>query len=99
MSTQGSVLAVDLGGTNLRVAAISPDGRMLERRSAPTRGDEGPQSVISRMAELCQAVAADARLADDAPIGVASPGPVEDVGAGADSHGGGLIRPCRLPSC
>src|SRR6478735_5614968 len=76
MSTQGSVLAVDLGGTNLRVAAIAPDGRMLERHSAPTRGNEGPQSVISRMAELCQAVAADAGLADEAPIGVASPGPL-----------------------
>ena len=77
MSTQGSVLAVDLGGTNLRVAAIAPDGRMLERRSAPARGDEGPHSVIARMAELCQAVAAEAGLADDAPIGVASPGPLD----------------------
>lgn len=76
METRPGVLAVDLGGTNLRVAAISPGGEMLLRESAPTRAEEGHDSVIARMAELCQAVAEKAGLAGDAPIGVASPGPL-----------------------
>ena len=77
MGTGGSVLAVDLGGTNLRVAAIAPDGRILERRSAPTRAEEGPSAVITRMGALCDAVAEVAGIAKDAPIGVASPGPLD----------------------
>lgn len=90
MGTRPGVLAVDLGGTNLRVAAISPSGEMLERESAPTRADEGHDSVIERMAALCQAVAQKAVLADDAPIGVASPGPL-------DPHTGVVIFTPNLP--
>ena len=71
------VLAVDLGGTNLRVAAISTSGEMLVRDSAPSDPARGPDSVIERMADLCQRVAARAGLAETAPIGVASPGPLD----------------------
>src|SRR3954471_18505440 len=77
MSIVGSVLAIDLGGTNLRVAAIAPDGRILHRQSAPTRAEAGPQDVIKRMGELCDEVATTAGIAIDAPIGVASPGPLD----------------------
>ena len=73
MGTGGSVLAVDLGGTNLRVAAIAPDGRILHRQSAPTRAEEGPGAVITRMGALCEAVAEEAGISENAPIGVASP--------------------------
>ncbi len=71
------MLAVDLGGTNLRVAAVSPQGKLLHRESAPTRDALGPESVIERMAALCDHVAEAAGLGDDAPIGVASPGPLD----------------------
>lgn len=79
MGTVPGVLAVDLGGTNLRVAAISPEGEMVLRESAPTRAGEGHESVIDRMAELCQAVGERAGLAADAAIGVASPGPLDPI--------------------
>jgi glucokinase len=49
---------------------------MLRRESAPTRAEEGHESVIARMAELCQAVGEYAGLSESAPIGVASPGPL-----------------------
>jgi glucokinase len=90
MGTRPGVLAVDLGGTNLRVAAISPGGEMLLRESAPTRAEEGHDSVIARMAELCQTVAGKAGLASDAPIGVASPGPL-------NPHTGVVIFTPNLP--
>jgi glucokinase len=77
MANVSGVLAVDLGGTNLRAAAVSPEGRVLHRGSIPTNDELGPASVIERMSALCQRVADSAGLGADAPIGVASPGPLD----------------------
>ena len=46
-------IGVDLGGTNLRVAAVEESGRMLEKRSLPTPGKQDRESVIR---EMCQAI-------------------------------------------
>ena len=64
MGTGEACMAVDLGGTNLRVAAIAPDGRILHRQSAPTRAEEGPGAVITRMGALCDAVAEEAGISE-----------------------------------
>jgi glucokinase len=77
MGSVPGVLAVDLGGTNLRVAAVSPDGTLVYRESIPTEDWRGPDSVIERMAALCDQVARVSGIAADAPIGVASPGPLD----------------------
>jgi glucokinase len=45
-------IAVDLGGTNLRIAAISADGRMLEKIGVSTNS-AGPHHVID---EMCAAI-------------------------------------------
>ncbi len=74
---QGRVLAVDLGGTNIRVAVIASGGDLTYRRATPTDARDGHQSVIRRMTELINDVAADAGLPDDTPVGVASPGPLD----------------------
>ncbi len=79
MGSEPGVLAVDLGGTNLRVAAVTPDGTVVHRMTASTREHSGPDSVIEHMARLCVEVAGAANLAADAPIGVASPGPLDPV--------------------
>lgn len=70
------VLAVDLGGTNLRVAVVGTDGSLSYRQQAPTDAELGPESVLERMAGLIQSVATEAGLPDDAPVGIASPGPI-----------------------
>ena len=70
------VLAVDLGGTNLRVAVVGRDGSLSHRQHAPTAAELGPDSVLERMAKLIQSVATDAGLPSDAPVGIASPGPI-----------------------
>jgi glucokinase len=74
--TNRQVLAVDLGGTNLRVAVVGMDGSLTHRKHAPTAAELGPASVLERMAELIQTVADDAGLAADASVGIASPGPI-----------------------
>lgn len=70
------VLAVDLGGTNLRVAVVSEGGELAHRRSVPSAAKEGPDATIARMIDLVETVAAEAELPPDAPVGIASPGPL-----------------------
>ncbi len=46
-------IGVDLGGTNLRIAAISTEGKMLEKVALSTKGALGPGHVIG---EMCDAI-------------------------------------------
>lgn len=70
------VIAVDLGGTNIRVAVIDTDGKMEHRTRTATRAQEGPEAVLNRIAETVQDVVQKAGISDDVPVGVASPGPL-----------------------
>lgn len=72
----GRVVAVDLGGTNLRAAAIGEDGTLVERRHVASDAAGGPDPVIERIADLVHEVASAANVARDAPVGVAAPGPL-----------------------
>jgi len=71
------VLAVDLGGTNIRVAVVSPTGDLTHRQAIATDAKDGHKAVIGRMVDLVNAVAIDAGLSAGAPVGVASPGPLD----------------------
>jgi len=68
------VLAVDLGGTNLRSAAVDDEGRMIHRGRRPTPHDADPNKIVdamSRLAEECRtAVGPDVSICS---IGVAAP--------------------------
>ena len=68
-------VGVDLGGTNLRIAAVDDAGATLEKLSVPTRAKQPRESVIR---EMCQAVQSlTAKLAGTrrlAGIGVGVPG-------------------------
>jgi glucokinase len=44
-------IGVDLGGTNLRAAAISRDGKIIEKISGTTDLDQGREAVIADMVE------------------------------------------------
>ena len=70
-------IAVDLGGTHIRVAVVSASGELSHRRDKATDAPEGPDAVIGRMAGLVEAVADHADLPIEIPIGVASPGPLD----------------------
>lgn len=57
------VLAVDLGGTHVRVAKVGRDGRILAQRRARTFAGDGPEAVVAQIAELVEELA-DARESD-----------------------------------
>ena len=75
-----SILAIDLGGTQIRAAHVSPDLVVSCRRAVETRDEEGVESVIDRMCAMARTVLDDARgagLADPVGIGISSPGPLD----------------------
>jgi glucokinase len=47
-------IGVDLGGTNLRIAAVSRDGQLLEKVTLGTKVALGPDHVISEMCDAIQ---------------------------------------------
>ncbi len=49
-------IGVDLGGTNLRVAAVDPTGMVLERVSVPATYTGGPDKVIDEIASIIDTV-------------------------------------------
>lgn len=67
-------IGVDLGGTNLVAAAVTPEGQLLSRQSVPT--PKGAEAILDAMAQVCRGAAAGAGLAleDAISVGVGSPG-------------------------
>lgn len=47
-------IGVDLGGTNLRIAAVSRDGQLLEKVTLGTKVALGPKHVITEMCDAIQ---------------------------------------------
>lgn len=70
-------IGVDLGGTNLRVAAVTPEGNCLEAINQPTRLAAGPHAVLDDMTGAIRTLMNHARGAELLGIGVGSPGPLE----------------------
>ena len=74
------ILAIDLGGTRIRAAYVSPDLQLASRRATDTNDQEGVDAVVDRLCALAADALADARAAGlPAPVGVgiSSPGPLD----------------------
>ncbi|MDQ6794193.1 MAG: ROK family protein [Chloroflexota bacterium] len=85
----GPVLALDLGASRIRVAVVTPDGRLLARDDGRTPGAAGPAAVVQACIDRLRGVLG--RLDDEtraavAGVGIAAPGPV-------DPQTGVLIEP------
>jgi glucokinase len=73
----GFSIGVDLGGTNLRVAAVTPQGERLDHISQPTRLHAGPHAVLDDMVTAIRTILNRRGNAELRGIGVGSPGPLE----------------------
>lgn len=88
-----SVLAIDLGGTQLRAAYVSPDVTVSCRRAVETRGEQGVDRVVERICDLAVSVrdeAAEKGLPPPRGVGISSPGPL-------DPWRGVVVAPPNLP--
>jgi glucokinase len=81
-------IGIDLGATNMRVAAISSDGRLIAHRRAPTRPQRGPAATVGSLLELASAVRADCHAGPPLrAIGLGVTGPVDiDKGIVENPH-------------
>ena len=73
------IVAIDLGGTQIRAAHLDSHLHVADRRATPTGALDGVEAVVARVIELAGGVLADARAAGhEAPvgIGISSPGPL-----------------------
>jgi glucokinase len=79
------VLAVDVGGTAIKVARVDAAGRLLAARESPTPVPAGPAAVVSAV----RAAARELAGPDIAAAGVVVPG-VVDVAAGVARYAANL---------
>jgi glucokinase len=71
-----TVIGIDLGGTNVRVAKVSEDGQILQVVTAPSYALEGTDKVMSNLKSLIHQIDG---LSDVVGIGIGVPGPVDTV--------------------
>jgi glucokinase len=84
-------LAVDLGGTNLRVAIIGDDGTILDERSSRTlRSGQVPENLTDRITGLLRELLESHGHFQPSGIGISAAGPV-------DFMSGTLTTPPNLP--
>ena len=67
-------IGVDLGGTNLRAAAISRDGKMLNKVAVSTAVGSGRNAVISDIVRAVETLEAGLGVENLAGVGIGLPG-------------------------
>lgn len=72
MSAYG--IGVDLGGTNLRVAAIDANGQILDRVSTPVAYDNGPEYVVGNIVDVIHKVRSGISSDGLRGVGIGVPG-------------------------
>jgi len=70
-------IGIDLGGTNLRAAAIDKDGKMLAKISGSTPVASGPQPVVNDMAQSVEKLREQFGRDELAGIGAGVPGNID----------------------
>jgi glucokinase len=74
------VLAIDFGGTQIRAALVLPDLEVVCRVAAPTGDEDGPEAVISRIADAATAALSEGRRTGrprPMAAGISAPGPLD----------------------
>ncbi len=74
------ILAIDLGGTRIRAAYVSPDLTLASRVAVDTDDEEGVDAVVQRICNLAndvQSAVRDAGLPDPVGVGISAPGPLD----------------------
>ena len=71
-----TVIGIDLGGTNVRVAKVTEDGQILQVLSSPSHALEGTEKVMTNLKSLIRQIDG---LSEVSGIGIGVPGPVDTV--------------------
>lgn len=90
-TAEPSVLALDIGGTKLAVAVVTPNGVAHALAVEPTRGEEGPRVTIARLLSMGRRAITEAGLGPVSAVGISCGGPL-------DAAAGVLVGPLHLPN-
>lgn len=88
-TNSGNLIGIDLGGTNVRAAAITPEGEFLTWQETPIEAARGPKAGLQTVSALLDHVIA-ATGQPAAAIGIGAPGPL-------DRDRGSIQNPYTLP--
>ena len=80
-------IGIDLGGTNVRVAKINEEGKIIQDIKRPSKAKEGPEVVLANIKEMINEID---NYAECKGIGVGVPGPV-------DTYSGVMTMSTNLP--
>ena len=84
-------IGVDLGGTNLRAAAISRDGEILERISATVNNAGGRETIISDVVDCIRDLRSHVGVNNLHGVGIGMPGFI-------DMETGCVLRSANIPA-
>ncbi|MDQ0243684.1 glucokinase [Bacillus fengqiuensis] len=87
MLEQNIWIGIDLGGTNIRVAAIDQNGTILEEVQQLTNVEQGPDAIINSMIDMTTHLQSYPQAK---AIGIGAPGPL-------DAKKGIILSPPTLP--
>lgn len=79
MPSNGPVVGIDLGGTNMQIGVVTREAKVIARAKRKSRADEGRDAVIGRVVDGVREACAEAGLApaDLAAVGIGAPGAVD----------------------
>src|SRR5580704_4238366 len=77
--TSEAAVGIDLGGTKLLGALVSPAGEILARHEEPTNAQRGPDAVVLSMAALVSSLEKKGQGSTITGVGVGAPGPIDPV--------------------
>ena len=85
-------IGIDLGGTNLKGAAVDRHGRILAKRAGPADPSRGPGPVVADMGDLVDALLSDTsrHRTELAGVGLGTPGPLSQ-------REGRIVKAANLP--
>jgi glucokinase len=75
-----TVIALDVGGTGIKSALVSPDGRIVHAERHPTDASRGPDAVVETILEIATGLAETASGLGEkaAAVGIVVPGVVDE---------------------
>jgi len=79
IAQEGYAIGIDLGGTNVRVGAVSPQGHLLVVQSAPIEATLGPKVGVEKIITLVEAIQNQVKTGGLLSIGIGSTGPVDRI--------------------
>lgn len=86
---QKVVLAADMGGTNIRMAAVGREGNILSRKSTRTPVSDGAEAIVDELillaADVCEGIGSALTM------GIAAPGAI-------DAAAGKILQSPNIPS-